>query len=1206
MGTIDEAAPDPLADPRVFRALQDYQAELDAGRHPSHAEFVARYADVAGALAGCLRGLDLVCSGASRASSPAGSIRLGDFRVLREVGRGGMGVVYEAEQISLGRRVALKVVTAALDERGRQRFRNEGHAAASLRHPHIVPVHAVGFEGEAHFLAMQFVAGQSLAAILRRHRRATDPTEDTPANVDTAATIEGVGPPAASDGIDPLPNPSTPAYCLAAARIVAAAADALQHAHDCGIVHRDIKPGNLLLEANGHLWVADFGLARLPGVSELTRTGEVVGTLRYMSPEQAAGAAVDHRTDVYSLGATLYELVTLRPAFPGSAAQDLLARIASEEPPAPRAIAPAVPRDLETIVLKAMAKEPAERYAAAAEMADDLRRYLEDRPVLARRPTAAHRLRKWARRNRGLVAAGVAVMVAFLAFAAVGFAVSGARVGAQRELTEKANAELRGRNAELDRTVGALNRTTADLTAALRQARQAEYTYRFLAARREWLEGNFARANQLLDDCPEEFRRWEWGYLKNLGRPGLFSISGRSQLTFQLAFNRDGTRLTIVGNDEVDCWDTSPGTVPDRTLLVLQQRDAHVRVLAHDADGARLHVGTPGNQLQQRDALTGALLASTPLPDRPVAFSRDAARLVCAGSTGVHLVTVPDGKPVPGFQYAAPAVQARAEILDSVIVLGKKRGGIDLLDPATGQVRATLPDPGWKDAVLAASPNGRLVAVPTGETIRVWDLATLKELSVLRGHTGTIGALAFAPDGRRLASVGKDRTVRVWDAAAGQELAVYRGHKADLRLAAFSPDGLRLATADRAGNVVVWDATAGQESWTLPKVARMPLGAVPDGASRVVRSFGVPSRERPAVAHVYDPATGVETITPIGTNAPVAVPVEGGGGAVLTYVSGKAGKQWVYRDSPRGTPVALAGLVGEINVAALSPDGAWLVAAIWNSGTIQVVDVATGTRTFLLPGHATIFQPSSPTTPAQQYPMNVWYGEIMPVYGLAFHPRGHQFASAGMDRTVRVWDVRTGACLRTHADHAAAVFGVAYDPKGRWLASAGGDGTARLYEAETGAFVRALSGAGTAMRAVAFTPDGSRLATIGVSDPLRIWEPETGEEYLSVPNPTGSRGLSFSPDGSYLLSNDFTSGARLWDGAVRDSTVRVARATSGAKGWYEERALDAEKQKDWFAAAWHWERSTAIDPANANHQSRLQKARAALAASKEVPIRIPE
>ena len=294
------------------------------------------------------------------------SNQLGDYRVLREIGRGGMAVVYEAEQISLGRRVALKVLpfAAAIDPKQRQRFQIEAQAAAQLHHAHIVPIFGLGYDHGIHYYAMQFVEGRSLAAILDELRSF---------NLAIATTVE---------------KPTRPdrEFCHNAARLGTEAANALDHAHGLGIVHRDIKPANLLIDPDGSLWITDFGLARYRSDLSLTHTGDMVGTLRYMSPEQALARrdVVDQRTDIYSLGITLYEQLTLQHAFDGRDHQELLRQIALDEPTLPHRLNPAIPRDLETIVLKAMAKEPSNRYTTAQELAADLRRFLEDKPIRAR------------------------------------------------------------------------------------------------------------------------------------------------------------------------------------------------------------------------------------------------------------------------------------------------------------------------------------------------------------------------------------------------------------------------------------------------------------------------------------------------------------------------------------------------------------------------------------------------------------------------------------------------------------------------------------------------------------------------------------------------------------------------------------------------------------------------------------------------------
>ena len=315
-----------------------------------------------------------------------------------------MGIVYEAVQMSLGRRVALKVLQdrAALDPRRLRRFQVEAQAAASLRHPHIVPVFATGSEEGIAYYAMQYIEGRDLARIISESRRD---------NGSESSWLAGL---ARSHHASPSSTRASRSN-RDVARLALQAATALDHAHSNDVLHRDIKPSNLLIDEKGQLWITDFGLARISGGLDLTQTGDAVGTPQYMSPEQALGrrAPLDGRTDVYSLGATLYELLTLSTPFPGDNRLELLRRITQEEPIPPRKINPRIPADLETIVLKAMAKVPADRYATAADLADDLSRFLDDRPIRARRPSVLNRGGKWMRRHRKLMT-GVAVMVVFL------------------------------------------------------------------------------------------------------------------------------------------------------------------------------------------------------------------------------------------------------------------------------------------------------------------------------------------------------------------------------------------------------------------------------------------------------------------------------------------------------------------------------------------------------------------------------------------------------------------------------------------------------------------------------------------------------------------------------------------------------------------------------------------------------------------------
>jgi len=453
-GSVTKVPPDSAAgldDPRVVRAVQEYLAAMEGGRKPDRAAFVERYPEIAGPLAECLAGLDFVQAAVPHLSQPLDGApssigaeaitgTLGDFRLIREVGRGGMGVVYEAEQVSLGRRVALKVLPfrGPMDPGQLKRFHNEARAAASLHHTNIVPVYAVGCEHSVHFYAMQFIEGRSLADViadLRREREGQPakpqlaPTSLSAARVD-AATGQTIEPPQQTAGASvtrpiaglfTLHSIKDAAFFLTVAQLGIQAAEALDHAHEQGIVHRDVKPANLLVDAAGRLWVTDFGLAQVMSDTRMTMTGDLVGTLRYMSPEQALAkrALIDHRSDVYSLGATLYELLTLRPVFDGQDREELLRQIVFAELAAPRRLNRGVPEEPETIVLKATEKGLADRYTSAMEVADDLRRFLDNRPIHARRPSLIQRVLKWARRHHtAVLSAAVVLMVALLALAA--------------------------------------------------------------------------------------------------------------------------------------------------------------------------------------------------------------------------------------------------------------------------------------------------------------------------------------------------------------------------------------------------------------------------------------------------------------------------------------------------------------------------------------------------------------------------------------------------------------------------------------------------------------------------------------------------------------------------------------------------------------------------------------------------------------------
>jgi len=425
--TAEYVQPNDDIETLIAEVAEDFLQELEQGRDPQVEEYARRYPNAADVLRQVLPVLSMVGATGdvwtkADVTEDSGLHRgriLGDFKIIQEIGRGGMGVVYEAQELSLGRRVALKLLpfVAILDSHQLKRFKMEAQIAACLHHANIVPVYSVGCERGVYYYAMQFIEGHSLASVIRelhQHgnvKKLGDDKQEIPLTKGlsgSARSLLTVGSTHSSE------------FVRSVTYVGIQAAEALQYAHDMGVVHRDIKPSNLLLDVHGHLWITDFGLAhyRTNTATALTMPGDVLGTIRYMSPEQVIGntSIIDHRTDIYALGATLFELLSLEPVFTHQERHRLMQSIEMDEPRPLHLLNPAVPKDLETIVLKAMAKDPVNRYASSKALADDLRRFLEHRNIEARRPSMGERLAKWARRHRTLVnAAAVILVVAFVA-----------------------------------------------------------------------------------------------------------------------------------------------------------------------------------------------------------------------------------------------------------------------------------------------------------------------------------------------------------------------------------------------------------------------------------------------------------------------------------------------------------------------------------------------------------------------------------------------------------------------------------------------------------------------------------------------------------------------------------------------------------------------------------------------------------------------
>ncbi|HTK77441.1 MAG TPA: serine/threonine-protein kinase, partial [Gemmataceae bacterium] len=425
------------ADNSVDELAEEFARRWRAGEEPSVDDYAARHPQWADEIRDVFPAIVMVeqlkprREDAPTLAEPGASPRrvperVGEYLILREIGRGGMGVVYEALQESLDRRVALKLLPASsfADERFRLRFRRESLAAARLHHTNIVPVFGVGEHDGLWFYVMQLIDGRSLDAVIRSAGRATAETVPLTAQVRAESVSDGPH----------FPSLTLPALTpQSVAHIGVQVADALAYAHDQGVLHRDIKPSNLLLDEHGLVWVTDFGVAKLLEEADLTHSGDFVGTLKYMPPERFQGQS-DARSDVYSLGLTLYELLARRPAYADTTPQQIIQIITHNDPTPLRKVAPSVPADLETIILKAAARDPAHRYQTAGELADDLRRFLDDRPILARRVTRAEQLWRWCRRNPALAAATAAAIVLMVTTTVVSVIASVTTTAASRSV----------------------------------------------------------------------------------------------------------------------------------------------------------------------------------------------------------------------------------------------------------------------------------------------------------------------------------------------------------------------------------------------------------------------------------------------------------------------------------------------------------------------------------------------------------------------------------------------------------------------------------------------------------------------------------------------------------------------------------------------------------------------------------------------------